>query len=108
MVNKTSTSTELKTGAKAPGLEGVGARGRTMVRQARSVPLRDGARPSAQQSTGRTGFDARGRWGASRPHAGALPIGRNRHPGQVSRCGDELARTALYEAAHTLLVRSRK
>lgn len=26
----------------------------------------------------------------------------------MSRCGDELARTALYEAAHTLLVRSRK
>jgi transposase len=28
--------------------------------------------------------------------------------GRVSRCGDELARTALYEAAHTLLVRSKK
>lgn len=28
--------------------------------------------------------------------------------GCISRCGDELARTALYEAAHTLLVRSRK
>ena len=28
--------------------------------------------------------------------------------GRVSRCGDELARTALYEAAHTLLVRSHK
>ena len=28
--------------------------------------------------------------------------------GKVSRCGDELARTALYEAAHTLLVRSHK
>lgn len=27
---------------------------------------------------------------------------------KVSRCGDELARTALYEAAHSLLVRSRK
>ncbi|MER8867326.1 IS110 family transposase, partial [Mesorhizobium sp. M0751] len=26
----------------------------------------------------------------------------------VSRCGDELARTALYEAAHSLLVRSKK
>ncbi len=31
-----------------------------------------------------------------------------RRVGTVSRCGDELARTALYEAAHTLLVRSRK
>jgi transposase len=28
--------------------------------------------------------------------------------GKISRCGDELARTALYEAAHTLLVRSCK
>lgn len=28
--------------------------------------------------------------------------------GKISRCGDELARTALYEAAHTLLVRSQK
>ena len=28
--------------------------------------------------------------------------------GRVSRCGDELARTALYEAAHSLLVRSKK
>ncbi|MBC7102655.1 MAG: IS110 family transposase [Parvibaculum sp.] len=28
--------------------------------------------------------------------------------GRVSRCGDELARTALYEAAHSLLTRSKK
>ena len=28
--------------------------------------------------------------------------------GRISRCGDELTRTALYEAANTLLVRSRK
>ena len=28
--------------------------------------------------------------------------------GRVSRCGDELTRTVLYEAAHTLLTRSRK
>lgn len=28
--------------------------------------------------------------------------------GAISRCGDELARTALYEAAHSLLVRSRR
>ncbi len=28
--------------------------------------------------------------------------------GRISRCGDELTRTALYEAAHSLLVRSRK
>lgn len=28
--------------------------------------------------------------------------------GRISRCGDELARTALYEAAHSLLIRSQK
>jgi len=28
--------------------------------------------------------------------------------GRVSRCGDDLARTALYEAAHSLLTRSKK
>jgi transposase len=28
--------------------------------------------------------------------------------GRISRCGDELARTALYEAAHALLIRSTK
>ena len=28
--------------------------------------------------------------------------------GRISRCGDELARTALYEAAHSLLIRSAK
>src|SRR5947199_2395343 len=28
--------------------------------------------------------------------------------GGISRCGDELARTALYEAAHSLLIRSSK
>ena len=28
--------------------------------------------------------------------------------GRISRCGDELTRTALYEAAHSLLVRSKK
>src|SRR5215213_3136151 len=28
--------------------------------------------------------------------------------GGISRCGDELARTALYEAAHSLLIRSRR
>ena len=28
--------------------------------------------------------------------------------GHISRCGDKLARTALYEAAHSLLIRSTK
>ena len=39
----------------------------------------------------------------ARYHSGETDIS-----GKISRCGDELARTALYEAAHTLLVRSRK
>ena len=45
-------------------------------------------------------------------HLGLTPAryqsGETDRQGRVSRCGDELARTALYEAAHTLLVRSRK
>jgi transposase len=45
-------------------------------------------------------------------HLGLTPAryqsGETDIQGQISRCGDELARTALYEAAHTLLVRSRK
>lgn len=46
------------------------------------------------------------------PHLGLTPAryqsGETDIQGRISRCGDELARTALYEAAHTLLVRSRK
>src|SRR5215217_5663661 len=45
-------------------------------------------------------------------HLGLTPAryqsGKTDIQGKISRCGDELARTALYEAAHTLLVRSRK
>jgi transposase len=45
-------------------------------------------------------------------HLGLTPAryqsGETDVQGKTSRCGDELARTALYEAAHTLLVRSRK
>jgi transposase len=44
-------------------------------------------------------------------HLGLTPAryqsGETDIQGKVSRCGDELARTALYEAAHTLLVRSK-
>jgi transposase len=36
------------------------------------------------------------------------PSGETDIQGRVSRCGDELARTALYEAAHSLLSRSKK
>ena len=45
-------------------------------------------------------------------HLGLTPAryqsGETDIQGRVSRCGDELARTALYEAANTLLVRSKK
>ena len=45
-------------------------------------------------------------------HLGLTPTryqsGETDIQGKISRCGDELARTALYEAAHTLLVRSHK
>jgi transposase len=45
-------------------------------------------------------------------HLGLTPAryqsGETDIQGRVSRCGDELARTALYEAAHSLLVHSRK
>src|SRR6185503_21252985 len=45
-------------------------------------------------------------------HLGLTPAryqsGETDIQGKIRRCGDELARTALYEAAHTLLVRSRK
>ena len=36
------------------------------------------------------------------------PCGKTDVQGGISRCGDELARTALYEAAHSLLIRSSK
>lgn len=45
-------------------------------------------------------------------HLGLTPArrqsGETDIKGKISRCGDELARTALYEAAHTLLLRSKK
>ena len=45
-------------------------------------------------------------------HLGLMPAryqsGETDVQGKVSRCGDELARTALYEAAHSVLVRSKK
>jgi transposase len=45
-------------------------------------------------------------------HLGLTPAryqsGETDIQGRISRCGDELARTALYEAAYTLLVRSKK
>jgi transposase len=63
----------------------------------------------------RATIDQPGRFRHSRDvgaHLGLTPTryqsGETDIQGKVSRCGDELARTALYEAAHSLLVRSRK
>jgi transposase len=63
----------------------------------------------------RATIDRPERFGSSRaegPHLGLTPAryqsGETDIQGKVSRCGDELARTALYEAAHSLLVRSKK
>lgn len=63
----------------------------------------------------RATIDEPGRFRRSRDvgaHLGLTPrryqSGETDIQGRISRCGDELARTALYEAAHTLLVRSSK
>ena len=98
------------------------------VEQADATRVRRGARrtdmPTADHRAGRRAADCPG---VPRNHgsAGALPAvtrvgthlgltprryqsGETDVQGRVSRCGDELARTALYEAAHTLLIRSTK
>lgn len=63
----------------------------------------------------RATIDDPGRFGQSRAvgaHLGLTPrryqSGATDIQGRVSRCGDELARGALHEAAHSLLVRSKK
>jgi len=63
----------------------------------------------------RATIDDPGRFRRSRDvgaHLGLTPSryqsGETDRQGRISRCGDELARTALYEAAHSLLTRSRK
>lgn len=65
--------------------------------------------------TFRATIDDPGRFGRSRDvgaHLGLTPrryqSGETDVQGRISRCGDELARTALYEAAHSLLIRSSK
>jgi hypothetical protein len=65
--------------------------------------------------TFRATIDRPERFGSSQAvgaHLGLTPAryqsGETDIQGKVSRCGDELARTALYEAAHSLLVRSKK
>ena len=63
----------------------------------------------------RATIDQPGRFRKSRDvgaHLGLTPrryqSGETDVQGGISRCGDELARTALYEAAHSLLIRSSK
>jgi transposase len=63
----------------------------------------------------RATIDQPGRFRKSRDvgaHLGLTPrryqSGQTDVQGRISRCGDELARTALYEAAHSLLIRSTK
>jgi len=63
----------------------------------------------------RATIDQPGRFRKSRDvgaHLGLTPrryqSGQTDVQGRISRCGDELARTALYEAAHSLLIRSSK
>ncbi|MEX0405315.1 transposase [Aquibium sp. LZ166] len=64
--------------------------------------------PSAPQSTGRSGSAPAERWGRIWGSRRRYQSGETDIQGKISRCGDELARTALYEAAHSLLVRSKK
>lgn len=63
----------------------------------------------------RATIDDPGRFKRSRAvgvHLGLTPSryqsGETDRVGRISRCGDEIARTALYEAAHSLLTRSKK
>lgn len=64
--------------------------------------------PSAPRSTGRSGSALAGGGRASGADAGALPVWRDRHPGQGQPLRRRTRPHRLYEAAHTLLVRSKK
>jgi transposase len=87
------------------------ARGEEVCRRLMSVPGVDPITALAFRAT----IDRPDRFRRSRDvgaHLGLTPSryqsGETDISGRISRCGDELARTALYEVAHTLLVRSRK
>jgi transposase len=86
-------------------------RGEKVCRQLMSVP---GVGPITALAF-RATIDRPDRFRRSRDvgaHLGLTPAryqsGETDIQGRISRCGDELARSALYEAAHTLLVRSTK
>lgn len=77
--------------------------------------LRTGGVGPITALTFRAAIDRPERFGSSRAvgaHLGLTPAryqsGETDIQGKVSRCGDELAGTAPYEAAHSLLVRSKK
>jgi transposase len=87
------------------------AKGETTCRRLMSVP---GVGPITALSF-RATIDSPDRFRRSRDvgaHLGLTPSryqsGETDIQGRISRCGDEIARTALYEAAHSLLVRSKK
>ena len=89
------------------------ARARRGARRADVPPVDDGAggRPTAALAF-RATIDQPARFRKSRDvgaHLGLTPrryqSGETDVQGRISRCGDELARTALYEAAHSLLIR---
>jgi transposase len=87
------------------------AKGEPVCRKLMSVP---GVGPITALAF-RATIDRPDRFGKSRnvgAHLGLTPSryqsGETDIQGRVSRCGDELARTALYEAAHSLLTRVKK
>ena len=87
------------------------AKGEPVCRKLMSVP---GVGPITALAF-RATIDRPDRFGKSKnvgAHLGVTPSryqsGETDIQGRVSRCGDELARTALYEAAHSLLTRVKK
>ncbi|WP_246686302.1 IS110 family transposase [Methylobacterium sp. WL8] len=86
-------------------------RGEAVCRRLISVPGVGPITALAFRATmmSRSGSDSPGTSGRiSRLTPSRYQSGETDIQGKVSRCGDELARTALYEAAHSLLTRSRK
>ncbi len=103
-------------GLLTASLPGIGSKASwpSMASVRSPVGLR-GPHGPARALTYRATIDRPDRFDRSRDvgaHLGHTPTryqsGETDITGKISRCGDELARTALYEAAHSLLVRSRK
>ena len=103
-------------GLLTASLPGIGSKASwpSMASVRSPVGLR-GPHGPARALTYRATIDRPDRFDRSRDvgaHLGLTPrryqSGETDITGKISRCGDGLARTALYEAAHSLLVRSRK